>query len=114
MANQIYLQEQPSLPGPLTDAQKRIDQEIAIHEAAIHNLRTRRNAASHILKLPVELLGDVFVLTKSLMYYDAAKWLAITEVCRSWREIAINTPSLWNSFDMSELRNLEWARTVLR
>ncbi|KAH8104943.1 hypothetical protein DFH11DRAFT_1550698 [Phellopilus nigrolimitatus] len=43
-------------------------------------------------KLPVEICSDIFALVADK---SNAKMLALTLICRGWREIILNMPSLW-------------------
>ncbi|KAF4596400.1 Ras GTPase [Pleurotus pulmonarius] len=51
-------------------AQEAIDAEIAVHEQAIRELRTRRNTHSPISKVPTEILTDIFFHAKRLARWD--------------------------------------------
>ncbi|KDQ61419.1 hypothetical protein JAAARDRAFT_190193 [Jaapia argillacea MUCL 33604] len=82
-----------------------IDSEIAAHLESIRELRTKRNSLVPISRLPSEVLANIFVQYAkqrdlSLEYAfgrPAVWWIAITYVCRYWREVAVATPSLWCS-----------------
>ncbi|KAI4294407.1 hypothetical protein K525DRAFT_244121 [Schizophyllum commune Loenen D] len=55
---------------------------------------------SYIGGMPPEILSQIFLQTLPIHLYDArphtgAKPLVISHVCRLWRDIAINLPSLW-------------------
>ncbi|KAF8872270.1 hypothetical protein BD779DRAFT_349073 [Infundibulicybe gibba] len=60
-----------------------------------------------VSRLPPEILGEIFVHclwfgTWGSFSAHCAPWL-LTKVCRSWREVALSTPSLW-----SKLPFLSW------
>lgn len=70
---------------------------------------------SPISKLYAELLGEIFVLAKTLTksYSGESGWLNVAGVCQAWREVALDTPRLWSRFDVSHIKHLEWASTIL-
>lgn len=51
-----------------------------------------------IHRLPVELLAHIFVLGAE---EDLHVPLSVSQVCRSWRQIALSTPSLWRRIVLS-------------
>ncbi|KAF5330516.1 hypothetical protein D9619_005218 [Psilocybe cf. subviscida] len=67
----------------------------------IQELRTLRNTYAPISKLPDEVLLEIFALTQKL--YPQDKWYQeVTHVCRSWRDIAIDAPTLWTNPPLSK------------
>ncbi|KAG9217753.1 hypothetical protein CCMSSC00406_0003558 [Pleurotus cornucopiae] len=78
-----------------------IDEEIALHEAAIRNLKIRRNTHSEIAVLPSEILAIVFLEMKNSASKNGS-WMNVAEVCRGWRDVALASPQLWCSFDLSD------------
>ncbi|KAF9491603.1 hypothetical protein BDN71DRAFT_1592196 [Pleurotus eryngii] len=97
------------------DAQAIIDEKITYYEAAIRELRTRRNIHSRISKLPTELLSEIFVLAKLASYINTRQgsWLNVACVCRHWRDIAVNEARLWNTFDLTRTMELDWVKIML-
>ncbi|KAK0201820.1 hypothetical protein DFS33DRAFT_1350310 [Desarmillaria ectypa] len=69
---------------------KRRAQVTSLKDAA---LERRRRVAYHLGKIPIELMVDIFDLVVS---HDATLVLAISAVCRSWRDVARSTPTLWS------------------
>ncbi|KAJ8515804.1 hypothetical protein ONZ45_g6839 [Pleurotus djamor] len=81
--------------------------------------RVSTDTQCEIAKLPPELLSQIFlenkVLSTTLLAYTLRyrsdrkerSWLNVAGVCRSWREIALDTPRLWSSFDISRLDSVE-------
>ncbi|KAG0706098.1 hypothetical protein DFH29DRAFT_1077240 [Suillus ampliporus] len=57
--------------------------------------------AYHIGKLPVEIFAEIFGLVVAA---DHAQILKLTHVCKHWRGIAIETPSLWRTLVVSKNR----------
>jgi hypothetical protein len=86
------------------------------------NLLSRRNALVPINQLSNDLLVHIFHLCSSTWdflhppneteeEYEFPKTvLAFSQVCRSWREIALSTPSLWRTpiFDWGNVDVLPW------
>lgn len=73
---------------------------IAVHQAAVSAAKTRINLLSPIYKLLQELMAMIFssVKTKSHTHeVSLPQWITgISHVCRYWRDVAINSPTLWN------------------
>ncbi|KAL4255145.1 hypothetical protein AB1N83_013757 [Pleurotus pulmonarius] len=101
------------------DAQELIGKEIAAHESAVRDLRAPRNTHAGISRLPIEVLSDIFLLAKlpyGKIYQETREnrgWLNVAGVCRSWRDIALSAPSMWDTLDTSKLNTLDWAATVI-
>ncbi|KAG7099939.1 hypothetical protein E1B28_001732 [Marasmius oreades] len=67
-----------------------------------------------ISRLPSEILVHIFaylVTIRSAFMWTRPTYLDFTHVCHDWREIALNTPSLWTQPDF---RWLGWVREMLR
>ncbi|KAJ8490025.1 hypothetical protein ONZ45_g13357 [Pleurotus djamor] len=84
--------------------QHQIDEQIQEHEAIIRSLKSERNTHSDISQLPDEILaliliarrdGDVLSPRPSCL-----DWLSTTAVCRHWRQVSLDTPSLWSYVDL--------------
>lgn len=80
------------------------DKQIHAHLAEIRLLREQRNAAcSRTKMLPPEILSNIFGIldvTYNLkkVLYPHLRWKAVTHVCRAWRHVALNEPTLWSDF----------------
>lgn len=74
---------------------QRIDQEIAQLRHTMRTLITHRNVLAPCLRLPVELLSEIFILNATTLHPDDLSWLHVASVCQYWRSVAINTPRLW-------------------
>jgi hypothetical protein len=92
-------------------------------------MRTRRNDFSLIGRLPPEILSHIFsfhiinqpIPTKPIYNPDGPfpssyilhrlGWIAVTHVCRRWRQVALSDPNLWSTvvFDLGA----EWADEML-
>lgn len=62
----------------------------------IHELKTRRNTYAPISKLPDDVLLEIFALTQ-IIYPDSQWYREVTHICRRWRDIAIDAPTLWTN-----------------
>ncbi|KAK7032094.1 hypothetical protein VNI00_013464 [Paramarasmius palmivorus] len=60
---------------------------------------TRRRCTYHIGTLPIELLSGIF---QYLVDDDPHNALALTRISRHWRNIALSTPSLWQTLILSK------------
>ncbi|KAF8141590.1 hypothetical protein EV363DRAFT_1392037 [Boletus edulis] len=108
----------PLMPGddglsehkhPVQQAQAQIDEEILALYLPVCALRTKRNALSHVSRLPDELLATVFILyvrqyhnsewakikTFSTAPARVPIWVRVSYVCRRWRMAALSCPTLW-------------------
>ncbi|KAG9222133.1 hypothetical protein CCMSSC00406_0009584 [Pleurotus cornucopiae] len=74
------------------------DAKINAHFADIRLLREQRNAdCSKTKNLPPEILSTIFgILHCDITQYSYQEWIAVTHVCRTWRNIALDDPSLWS------------------
>ncbi|KAJ8508276.1 hypothetical protein ONZ45_g9435 [Pleurotus djamor] len=71
------------------------------------------NLSSPVSKLPNEILSIIFTLVRARCLAtrkkklrrprtgSTTKWLVITIVCNRWRVVALNTPQLWSSLNLS-------------
>ncbi|KAF4562521.1 hypothetical protein EYR36_003915 [Pleurotus pulmonarius] len=83
------------------EAQRRLDAEIAAHEATIRDLKHQRNTYSSVSRLPSEIAATIFLLVKTELGQAAVG--AIGGVCRQWREILLASPRIWSSIEVSRL-----------
>ena len=79
-----------------------IDNELAALAESMRTLRSRRNSFARISCLPSEILATVFrhIVEDelSLHHYRTSQrppGLVVTHVCRHWRRVALEYPSLW-------------------
>ncbi|KAJ8689658.1 hypothetical protein PTI98_012539 [Pleurotus ostreatus] len=91
-----------------TEVRRAIDEEIAeriaLHEASIRDLKTRRNAYSNTSILPPEVLSKIFLAAKDGIpgVLKEASWMNVAGVCQEWRSIALASPRMWSSIDISK------------
>jgi hypothetical protein len=97
--------------------QQAIDDEINLWQESTRALRARRNALAPISRLSPETLAAIFsyfpsstwkkeprylTQTERSSYFPCIReggrlaWIAITHVCRRWRETALSHPHLWS------------------
>ncbi|KAK7060157.1 hypothetical protein VNI00_000921 [Paramarasmius palmivorus] len=96
---------------------RKIDRVIADDLAIINRAtlrirehRTLRNTIAPINRLPNELLSTIFryqaarlspVLMRNRDGEGQRGWIAVTHVCRHWREVSLSTPTLWATPDLT-------------
>ncbi|VDC04026.1 unnamed protein product [Peniophora sp. CBMAI 1063] len=85
-----------------------LDTELATMQRALSTANQRRNKLTGACKIPAEILSEIFSLSQvgwapfvrtkgqnsAIFNYG---WIRITHVCSYWREVAIQTPSLWTA-----------------
>ncbi|KAF5330999.1 hypothetical protein D9619_005222 [Psilocybe cf. subviscida] len=59
----------------------------------IRELKTQRSAHAPILKLPDEILLEVFMVMMAC--FPAQRWHQVAHVCSCWRNVAVQAPILW-------------------
>ncbi|KAJ7044582.1 hypothetical protein C8F04DRAFT_590935 [Mycena alexandri] len=75
--------------------------------ARMQQLQTRLNSIVYpVLSLPPEITSEIFIRcipegSRDVVDTRVAPLLPM-HVCRAWRQIAISTPALWTTFDVSE------------
>ncbi|KAI0314112.1 hypothetical protein OF83DRAFT_1175047 [Amylostereum chailletii] len=62
-------------------------------------------------KLPVELLGDIFGRLPNLRHPHPLSLAVVSHVCRYWREVTLNTSSLWTHIPFTH--GSTWAMEAL-
>ncbi|KAJ8507638.1 hypothetical protein ONZ45_g10005 [Pleurotus djamor] len=87
----------PQLLRTEISAQQAIDQEIAKHEAAIVQLRRRRNTYSVVGQIPDDILSNIFVIYRGQRIFKtvSGSWVNILGVCTHWRQLIYDTPRFW-------------------
>jgi hypothetical protein len=92
-----------------------LDAEIVEQERILYHLKQNRIALQRELNatvfpvatLPFEIVAEIFLhytphfhKPYAPVFYPSAPSVAITGVCRAWRDIALATPSLWSTLDV--------------
>ncbi|TFY54536.1 hypothetical protein EVG20_g9665 [Dentipellis fragilis] len=86
-----------------------LELEIEAVRLVLSSLRTRYNAFAHINRLPSEILAHMFHFLRDI-YKPIPKdrigdlslpsqvigWVQVTHVCRQWRAVALEYPTLWS------------------
>ena len=94
-----------------------IDEEISRHRLLVSNLRSKRNSFVIISRLPDEILASIF--THGARDYHEGNdhasfcvpdWVSVSYVCRRWRDVALNCPTLWTYHFTVSLR---WTEELL-
>lgn len=95
----ISLQLDSPTPASSTEAQTRLDHEIAAMTLALCSLRTQRNILSPVSRLPAEILASIFIRCARNHHKNrrsVPEWVNVSYVCRHWRDIALNCSTLWS------------------
>ncbi|KAI0923749.1 hypothetical protein AcW1_006628 [Taiwanofungus camphoratus] len=98
---------------------KIIEEEIATHNRAVLELKTRLNTLVPISVLPPEILVEIFIryarAPKALFLRCNAcatyAWVRVTQVCSHWRAVALDCPELWSRIVV--IPRLQWTREML-
>ena len=98
--------------GTLIDMRKRTQ----LSEILFIDTKLAPNYPLHELQVPVELLARIFTLYKDVsddnhrhLPYPAC--LPITRVCRHWRTVALDHPTLWTS--ITPVLSLRWIKACM-
>ncbi|KAJ8462341.1 hypothetical protein ONZ45_g17970 [Pleurotus djamor] len=80
----------------LAEQRRRIDDQIAIHEAEIWRLKSQRNSLSAAYNLPSDIISVIATIYKDLTVLSGRKsWLNILGVCSPWRRVIVDLPQFW-------------------
>ncbi|TCD71959.1 Delta(24)-sterol C-methyltransferase [Steccherinum ochraceum] len=102
------------LPFLLPTGRLALENQIRIHTQAIATLKCQMNQLNDVpmTRLPPEILGHVFACyAETMQDYDQSRsgqtryysWILVTHVCHHWRQVALNTPSLWGDIFISRI-----------
>ncbi|KII87403.1 hypothetical protein PLICRDRAFT_177156 [Plicaturopsis crispa FD-325 SS-3] len=99
--------------GDMLDAARQhVDSEIVRIEQSIRDFKTRRNSFALTSRLPPEVLSEIFMFCRGDDFsIYALRWIAVTHVCRGWRDVALNFPRLWSSI---VLKSPAWTKEMLK
>jgi hypothetical protein len=84
----------------------RIDGKIAKTREQLGGLLSQRNLMVTVNRLPTELLSLVFTMTQELWRESDPLRLAVTHVCKQWRDVALNCSALWNYIEIGSSSGL--------
>ncbi|KAH8091699.1 hypothetical protein BXZ70DRAFT_476761 [Cristinia sonorae] len=85
-----------------------IELQVQQHFTAISQLRGFLNKViPPISRLPVEVLADIFrwCLPDTATVFTPRRrlsWISVTHVCRYWRDVALQTPTLWTAIPVGQ------------
>ncbi|THH04775.1 hypothetical protein EW146_g10086 [Bondarzewia mesenterica] len=97
-------------PNTVEIAHARIDEEVDALLEIMSTFKTRRNAFLPICRLPPEIISRIFLLINDpptrfthrpsrrispIPTTFSLGWIQVTHVCRYWRRVALENPSLW-------------------
>ena len=96
----------------------RIDEAINEHLLSLSDLRSQRNSLSFIFRLPTDILANIFTHVAQEYHegndrrpsFRVPRWVNVSYVCRHWREVALNCPTLWSFHFIVSLR---WTEELL-
>ena len=98
------------------EAHALIDTKLSEILKSISALNSQRNAHASISKLPKDVLARIFSLCQSwpghdYVIHDYMRWIQVTHVSRTWREIALASPFLWS--DISFHLPHSWVKEMI-
>ncbi|KDR85147.1 hypothetical protein GALMADRAFT_260847 [Galerina marginata CBS 339.88] len=94
----------------MQDAFLIIDKEVSKHENEIVTLWKRRNTFAPVSRLPPEMLCRIFYFASQDLERGPLHWIKVSHVCHEWRDVAVNSPSLWTNLPLS---NARWTEEML-
>lgn len=77
---------------------------------------SRQSADSFIASLPPEILAAIFVCARPTrrLRRKIAFEVTLSHVCMQWRGVALTTPALWTTIDISSTSSLSWVPIYLQ
>lgn len=96
-----------------------IDKQICVLEEQTNQLKRHRNALSPAVRLPPELLSQIFLTLRDDFHTKAEKassshdWMVVAFVCHHWREVALSTCALWSRINLARVKSDEHGLTLL-
>ncbi|OAX37663.1 hypothetical protein K503DRAFT_692975, partial [Rhizopogon vinicolor AM-OR11-026] len=74
-------------------------QQLVKDQHIVHSMNLHRGYKSALWRLPVEILNQIFVHclpeTDHWRISPEEAPILLTKICRQWREVVVNMPSLW-------------------
>ena len=100
-----------SRPDDVDAIRNQLQQEVPDHLRATVDPRVKVNTAIPIGRIPPEILAHIFSFCviaarshnapSNFKEAPRLRWLAVTQVCHSWREVALATATLWTDIRIS-------------
>ncbi|KAJ8507198.1 hypothetical protein ONZ45_g10409 [Pleurotus djamor] len=92
----------------LAEQRRRIDEQIAIHEAEIWRLKSQRNSLSAAYNLPSDIISVIATIYKDLTVLSGRKsWMNILGVCSPLRRVIVDLPQFWATISSDDSPFLE-------
>ncbi|EPQ57323.1 hypothetical protein GLOTRDRAFT_137673 [Gloeophyllum trabeum ATCC 11539] len=96
-----------------------LDKKIRQRINELSQLRSQRNELAPVSKLPPEVLAHIFSICSILEPFviqppygtPLHSWFKVTQVCKHWREVALNCAPLWHRIEFSAPK---WTVEMLR
>ncbi|KAJ3540376.1 hypothetical protein NMY22_g4322 [Coprinellus aureogranulatus] len=107
--SQFSLETRSLLTTPCIPIPKGYEEKLLARRATLQTeilaIENRWNALLPVNRLPHEILSTIFEIVKALWEQGYFKrrlfWMRLSFVCRHWREIALETTSLWTNVDFA-------------
>ncbi|KAI0043286.1 hypothetical protein FA95DRAFT_1630867 [Auriscalpium vulgare] len=109
----LELREEHALELAIREIRKRLQKEEREINAQIAALR---NSCLPVSRLPVEIITHIFAYRSDLDDCNRPvplnrSWIAATHVCRRWRRIALECPSLWTA--VTDQYGVSWLEAMI-
>ncbi|KAJ8084901.1 hypothetical protein PM082_003678 [Marasmius tenuissimus] len=84
-------------PDDFIETLDEFDEQIRKVEGQLAQIKSRRNLRVPICRLPVEILGRILTSSGTDTFPTSRpKYPSAMSVCRLWRAVAMNTPTMWS------------------
>ena len=100
-----------------TTTPERVGEEIHKYTVLSSDFRAQKNSFLPIFRIPPETLTSIFLYAARNYYegnvrptFRAPCWVNVSYVCRHWRRVALNCPTLWTYHFTASLR---WTEELL-
>ncbi|KAG8820448.1 hypothetical protein FRC18_011719, partial [Serendipita sp. 400] len=115
---QKLLEEMEGVQTEISSTQRTVDTLRAQKAVLLDELQGLRTILHPVRKLPLEVLAIIFTMAvKSIGHKPIKTSFSLSQVCRTWRQAAIEHPSLWTSIFINlqkSISDLEWAMKILQ
>ncbi|KAH9894408.1 hypothetical protein C8Q73DRAFT_695487 [Cubamyces lactineus] len=112
----------------VTRQQRTLKEEILQHEREAAFLSSRLNSRLPVSRLPPEILSEIFLFQAAIVREEQISrledlqtecaspfygWTNVSQVCSSWRALALSLPSLWNWLAFDHRTESAYARLLV-
>ncbi|KAF5362208.1 hypothetical protein D9756_002339 [Leucocoprinus leucothites] len=76
-----------------------IKKEVEGLQSRARELRGQCNELAPMSILPPEVLAEIFIIVRNTYSHDGTydrRWIRVTHVCQSWRDLSLSFPALWS------------------